>query len=63
MLGAQLKAIRTERKLTQAKLAKITNISEETLSCLERNKYPPCHHTLMALIEKGKMDPRRLLLG
>jgi|SRR5690625_194042 len=51
-IGDNIKAIRTERKLTQVKLAKEMGISRSYLSDIENNRKNPSSKTLETLSEK-----------
>lgn len=49
LIGLKVKTIREYRKISQAKLAEIINISDNTLSNIETGKYYPRVETLIAL--------------
>lgn len=46
-----LKELRKERKMTQAELAKIMNVSQEAISCWERGKRDPSCEDLKKLAD------------
>ena len=56
IMGANLRAIRTARNLTQAEVAEAISVSDEFYARLERGKSLPSMDTLLALVSALDVD-------
>ena len=63
LIGKRLAAIRKERKLTQEKLAELTDLANNYISNIENNRSIPSLETLVKLCNALEITPNDLLLG
>lgn len=61
LVGARVRALRTEQSMTQAQLAEGAGIATHTLSRIERGAQPPTLATLGRLAEALDVHPASLL--
>lgn len=61
--GQRLRALRERENLTQAKLAKLCNLSEPTISLYESGKREPSYKTLLLIADILRTNPNYLLTG
>lgn len=55
-IGRKIKALRTENRISQEKLAEFVDISREHISCLERGKHSANIGTLYKIAEYFNVD-------
>ena len=58
--GANLKARRLERALTQTELAQGVELDQSTVAALEAGKYPPSFESVLRLAHALKSNPAKL---
>lgn len=60
-LGKAIKFCRTQRKITQARLAEQTGLSVSYISLLEQNKRDPSFSTVERIADKLRIPPNILM--
>ena len=63
LIGKRLAAVRKERKLTQEKLAELTDLANNYISNIENGRSIPSLETLVKLCNALEITPNELLLG
>ncbi len=63
LLGKRLAEIRKSKKITQEKLAEMTNLANNYISNIENHRSIPSLETLMKLCEALEVTPNDILLG
>ncbi len=63
LIGKRLAKIRKDKKLTQERLAEITNLANNYISNIENNRSIPSLETLVKLCEALEVTPNDILLG
>lgn len=63
LLGKRLASIRKEQKITQERLAEMTDLANNYISNIETGRSIPSLETLVKLCESLKITPNDLLLG
>ena len=63
LIGKRLAAIRKDKKLTQEKLAELTDLANNYISNIENSRSIPSLETLVKLCNALEITPNDLLIG